>query len=299
MKRFLSLMAAACVSLSMAAALADSSLPDGVNPLPIDFSAGMPAQADGYLSETEYQDPSIHVVITTGRYEETDYWQADVTIADPSQLRTLAADGFDSNLTLPGTVMAQQVNAILAMAGDYYCYRPGGYILRQGQLYTNEIRGIRDVLVVDEDGDFHVAIKADSTMLGEDMTYEGKKIINAFFFGPILVKDGQTATGGSDLFLDANTRSQRCAICQVGHLSYRIVCTGFWKRGSRGMTLDEFRSFLATQYDDIIIGYNMDGGDSTQIIFRGAKVNDVDNPDTRDIADIVYFASAYSPEAAQ
>jgi hypothetical protein len=32
------------------------------------------------------------------------------------------------------------------------------------------------------------------------------------------------------------------------------------------------------------------------LIFRDEKLNDVDNPHTRDIADIIYFASAYQPE---
>ena len=38
--------------------------------------------------------------------------------------------------------------------------------------------------------------------------------------------------------------------------------------------------------------YNLDGGNSTMLIFNGEKLNDVDNPKARDIADIIYFASA-------
>ena len=40
----------------------------------------------------------------------------------------------------------------------------------------------------------------------------------------------------------------------------------------------------------------MDGGDSTMMIFKNQKINDVYNKSVRSIADIIYFASAREAE---
>ena len=42
-----------------------------------------------------------------------------------------------------------------------------------------------------------------------------------------------------------------------------------------------------------VTAYNLDGGDSTMLIFNNEKVNDKENQNTRDISDIIYFASAW------
>ena len=60
------------------------------------------------------------------------------------------------------------------------------------------------------------------------------------------------------------------------------------------MTLKQFALFC--QEKGAYTAYNLDGGDSTMLIFKNQKLNDIDNPHTRDIADIIYFASAYKPE---
>ena len=39
------------------------------------------------------------------------------------------------------------------------------------------------------------------------------------------------------------------------------------------------------------IAYNLDGGSSNTLVFRKQKINSPDNPKTRDVNDIVYFAT--------
>ena len=86
--------------------------------LPIDFTAGMVPQSDGYVTDYEYEDPTIHVKIERGREQDCTFWICEVRIADASQLRTASADGFDSNMTMPGTAIARRVNAVVAIDGD-------------------------------------------------------------------------------------------------------------------------------------------------------------------------------------
>ena len=62
-------------------------------------------------------------------------------------------------------------------------------------------------------------------------------------------------------------------------------------RGSRGMTLERF-SELVYSYG-VTDAYNLDGGDSSMLIFQHEKINDPGNKNTREISDIIYFASAF------
>ena len=94
--------------------------------------------------------------------------------------------------------------------------------------------------------------------------------------------------------MSENEGRQRMCIAQVGPLHYKAICCAGPARGNAGMTLKQFASFVASQ--GVQTAYNLDGGDSTMIIFRNEKINDVQNASTRSISDIIYFASAWEGE---
>ena len=263
--------------------------------LPIDFSAGMPVDQRYYISETVYEDPTLKVAITTGDSNGVLYWIADIEIQDPSQLRTVAAEGFDAKGTEYGHVLAKRVNAVLAVDGDFYCYSKGVPLtIRQGRTYQNKLSRMRghDILLIDENGDFHCMENPTEKQVNNLM--KSKKIINAFYFGPILVRDGEMCqTMYSSIKNDQY--SQRVAIAQTGHLKYRVIVTGPHKRGSKAFRFDEWRKFVADM-DDIQNAYNLDGGDSAVLVFNNKKINDPENTNERPLADIIYFASAWPGE---
>ena len=287
----------ACV-LALLAFAACAALGEEAARLPIDFSGGMPLKEEFFTGTWSYEDPTISVSIVQKRYSgphyDCDYWVADIKIADASQLRTMAANGFDDFVTEEyGAVIARRVNAVLAIDGDYFTYTTEGFILRQGEVFLNVLKGRRDILLVDEDGDFHIiryAARDDAvTEIG------GKKIINAFYFGPALIMDG-AIVWDMDLRADmmAEEGRQRMCIAQVGPLEYKCICCAGPARGSGGMTMIEFARAVAKE--GVQTAYNLDGGDSCMMIFNGEKINDVGNKSMRKITDIVYFASAYGAE---
>ena len=278
--------------------------------LPINFSAGKAPQAKGFNVEKnsrgeavawKYRDPTITVSVTTGREASKTanglgcaYWVATIKIRDASQLRTLSNKGFDRDVEVDGVKLAKRANAVLAIDGDYYPFTGEGFILRQGKLFKNAVNvtRTRDVLLIDEDGDFHglKTPKAGSVKT----TINGKKVINAFYFGPLLVLNGKAVSVKSfpsdkDIWL--NAKRQRMAIAQVGPLEYKCICCAGPARGSEGMTVAEFTALVAKQ--KVKIAYNLDGGDSTMMIFNGSKINDVKSQSSRKLMDIIYFASAY------
>ncbi len=264
--------------------------------LPLDFSAGMPLQKKAFLSENEYEDPTIHVVWESGRAPGDmlgcEYWIARITISSPLQLRTLSAGGFDSAATNYGYKLAKRANAVLAIDGDYYFYTGKGFILRQGIEYQNILDGTRDVLLIDEDGDFHIVRNAEQGSVSAEVN--GKAVWNAFYFGPALVVDGERVKNPTGDNMAENKPRQRMCLAQTGPLEYMVICCAGPARGSDGMTLDAFSRLVAEQ--NVLNAYNLDGGDSTMLIFNGEKVNDKSNQSSRTVSDIIYFASAWKAE---
>ena len=257
--------------------------------LPIDFTGGYEPLASGFISRTEYEDPTIHVRVESGRYQECDYWLARIKIASPTQLRTVSAGGFNTGMTMTGTSLAKRVNAVLAVDGDYYFYTGKGYILRQGVLYQNILDGSTDVLLIDEEGDFHVVRYAVQGSVTPEIN--GKKVINAMYFGPALVIDGEPVREATGHNMAQDMGRQRMCIAQVGPLEYMCICCAGPARGSNGMTLPTWVEFVSSF--GVKTAYNLDGGDSTMLIFNFEKVNDVNNNSSRKISDIIYFASAW------
>ncbi len=296
-KRWMLLLLALCLALSPVFASASMAVDEDDHThytLPISDTPGQPVDERFFLSNLEYEDPTLKFVITSGQWGGCTYWLADIEISDASQLRTTSADGWDSNGVTSATRMAQRMNAVLAINGDYFSFRGIDYVIRMGTSYLNHLRGTRDVLVIDEDGDFHGFEAPERKDIPE--TIDGKKIINGFFFGPLIVNNGKVRQGGySGQWMAADTQSQRMAIAQVGHLKYRVICVGppVGKDNPKGLTLEKFRQFVS-EMEDVQVAYNLDGGDSTYLIVNGQKVNYPENSNARDIADIIYFASAYS-----
>jgi exopolysaccharide biosynthesis protein len=310
---FLALMAAICLVFSAAAedelSIAELS-PEDVeevsmdapliaNPLPIDFTGGFAPLESGYLGDSFYQDPTIQVEIT---YKDVkDYikgykgrdagaWIVDVRIGDASQLRTAAAEAFDKKTTLPVETIADRLNAVVAFNADYITRQDDGYIYREGVLFKDKLKGKRDVLLIDEDGDFHPVHLPKRDELSD--TVDGKKVLNSFCFGPILVENGEVLEKMPNFtYLKPENYYARLAICQVGPLHYKVILTTMEQDYTLGLQLKSFAQLCKDE--GAIVAYNLDGGYSTTLYFHGIRLNSQKNVNFREVPDIFYFASAW------
>lgn len=279
-------------------------LPDELlsRPLPIDFSGGFAPQPDGYDGDIAYQDPTIQVSIT---YKETQeyikgykgrnmgYWVVDVKIGHASQLRTAAAESFTTETTLPASEIADRVNALIAVNGDYFARHKEGFAIRQGTLIRDKLKGNRDVLLIDEDGDFHVSHLPKKGALSD--TIDGKKVINAFYFGPILVENGEVPKKLPNFtYLCPDNYYARLALCQVDKLHYKLILTTMEQDYTLGIRLKDFAQLCKAEGAQI--AYNLDGGLSTTLYFHDKRINDQKRVNFRSIPDIVYFVSAWDGE---
>ena len=298
--------------------------------LPVDFSPAPAPKAEGFSESKDeagkkvriYEDSTIRVVLSETRYyltekkdkTGTDIWMADIVITDPSQLRTASFDdgyNFVSKRRQGKVVeLAKSVNAIVALNGDSWGAKEEkhnfGIVLRQGQLIESRLdeKGNyrMDLLIIDENGDFHGIHAAEAGDLDDPYTFEGKKVLDIFSFGPILVENGEAVEDYQGVDRSAkkkdgfwmNMRSeedaQRIAVCQVGPLHYMLVASAN-DHGNTGLTLHQFADFLVSQ--GVQFAYNLDGGVSSVLYFHGAgKVNLKSVKQGRSLWDIIYFATA-------
>ena len=269
--------------------------------LPMKVSGGTVPQLKYEIDLPEYQDPSIHVTRRSDRPilpdgKETRLYALRVKIADPSQLRTQSMKGFDKIGRVGNIeVMANRVNAVVAFGGDYYCGDAKRFVLRQGTVYKESMAPGQDLLLIDEDGDFHILLASEHPEEMDKTQVNGKKVVNALCFGPALIKDGQKVTDFSSAptHCDPEEMHERCVFCQIGPLEYMVVACAH-----RGLKLSEMADMILYLEPDVQQAYNLDGGISTQLLFLGRRINNtsVKPEDVRKLVDIVYFASAYQPD---
>lgn len=296
MKRTLTLILCAVCALLSCRARAE------VVTLPLDFSPGMKLQASfpakrGSEEFNHYEDPSITATYESAHSDEWHvmYYLARIRIANGSQLRTAAAAGFDRRGVARTEVMARRMNAVAAINGDYYTGNAGRYVLRQGQVFRDGMAENQDLLLIDEDGDFHIILAEEHPETMDRTTINGKRVNNALCFGPALIRDGEVVMNPDRAPAASNPKSgeRRIALCQMGPLDYMVITVAY-----SGMTLELFTQFLAT-FDGIQQAYNLDGGNSCHLAFMGNWRDQTDSnggDDYRSVPDIVYFASAWQAE---
>lgn len=295
----LAAMLLALMLLAPSPALMEAWQPDAtkVAPIAMDATQGYAPQEDAY-TEHGYEDPTIKLTLETDRFCETPMHIARVRIADASQLRTMMAGRYGTQRTAYATALAERANAVFTINGDYYSYIHTGLVIRQGRAYREREDAQLDALIIDTAGDLHTICGLDQATLDAALAEfggaaeDGGSIMHALTFGPALVIEGQRAheqfmrPDGSE-----NKRTQRMVIAQDGPLSYVLVCCeGPDNTDSQGLTLDEMAQYMLSL--GVETAYNLDGGGSTTMVFRGEKINATSTSKNRSVSDIIYFCSA-------
>ena len=275
--------------------------------LPVDFSAPPRPNPDKY-TEDGYEDQSIRVRVETREMYGITVNIAFVEIADASQLRTAVAGNAQNKSTDVMQSIAATINPVIALNGDLYTQLPEKktFEVRMGEKIRAKTNNLKDILVIDDLGDFHLFIRShglhkdDRPYYLSEIKEEGRKIVNAMTFGPALVKDGVLIDQKTNEHYDyaPNYKNPRSAIGQTGKLSYVLVVVET-VRGQGGAT---FQDLAQIMYDlGCIQAYNLDGGNTAEMLMFGPGGNNGEfkfhfsgdlNADDRSIKDIIYFATA-------
>ena len=259
--------------------------------LPLDREEPGRVPVEANFTETGYQDETIIVEVETVHAYNSTFHVAYVKIATPTQLRTaIAGSRFGSSRTLKPTVFSQSMNAIVLINGDYYAKTKAGYIVRQGETYREATSKNMDLLLVDENADFHIILRGhDNQKAGVRAYLEQHEIINGFFFGPALVVDGELQEIPDHYQFNPFGDEPRAAIGQLAPLTYALVTVDGRIADSEGVTQPELAAFM--QSIGCEQAYGLDGGNSSALVFHHRLVS-IKDVSERDVSDVIYFASA-------
>ncbi len=245
--------------------------------------------SEAVVTDTSYTDDNISITISTYTVNGTQVYVADVVLSDISSLSTAFADStYGRNVTAQTSEIADSVNAILAINGDYYGARNSGYVVRNGVVYRTSSSGSdQEDLVILADGSFEIITEGS---VSEDYL-NSDDVLQVFSFGPSLLVNGEITVTADDEVDRAMTENPRTAICEIEPLHYLFVVADGRTDESEGLTLYELARFL--QDLGVKTAYNLDGGGSSTMVFNGQLIN---NPTTtgnkikeRSVSDIVYI----------
>ena len=260
-----------------------------------DFSGGTPLLAEGFSEDKfTYSDPSITVKVYQEKVDYTIYTVADITIADPCQLRTAIAGTPTSAARSRMTKLAERVNAVVAIDGDYYADRKGAFAVRQGTLLSHSINSDLDLLVIDYNGDFHGVLASEKKDLLD--TYKGQ-IYQCLCFGPVIIRDGEKIDYNPRYAFGCNYLNPRAGIGQIGERHYLFVVASGRTQRSLSITVATLRDYMYEK--GCFQAYNVDGGASAELVYAGKIASPLTDSGERGLYDIIYFASTAGGEGEE
>ena len=122
------------------------------------------------------------------------------------------------------------------------------------------------------------------------MKSRGGTLVNAFTFGPALVKDGELLAIDDNYGYNPHGREPRAAIGQTGPLSYVMVVVSAKDRsGNSGLSQKALGELM---YDlGCVQAFNLDGGNSAEMCFGETIIKGMPGGSERGLSDIIYFAT--------
>lgn len=237
-----------------------------------------------------YRDDTILVIVWKEIIEERCATLAEVKIADGSQFRRkLTEDTYGSSVQLYASELAAAANAVVAANADFYAYRQIGLTVYQRQLFRNQPEKL-DTCFITAGGDMLFSRAGELTSDAQVQQYiADNDVVFTLSFGPVLVENGVAQQCDGYPIGEMNMEYSRSGIGMTDELHYLLMTVNHTDMRPRA-NVNEFARFMATK--GCVKAYNLDGGQTSEIVFQGEAVNHVDFGAERTVSDIIYFASA-------
>ena len=248
-----------------------------------------------------YIDESIVVICWKENDGNRVLSYCEVKVQDASQFRRkLKGDAFNKSGDESTLVMAVESNAIAAMSGDYYKFRDYGICVYQGKLerFTDKsfYPGTKSYNFIDScfvkaNGDFAFLYKGQETTEEEMRSFiEDEDVMFSLAFGPVLIEDYEYNENMNVYPIgEPGKHASRAAIGQYDTLHYLYLNTS-WGSEMYGYTFEELAQKMMDK--GVRHAYNLDGGQTAEIVFNNEIYNKIDYDSERRIGDCIYFATA-------
>ena len=242
-------------------------------------------------SADSYSDGKVSINYKEYTVNDTTIHVAEVSVGSASYLKTAFAQGsYGKNVTATTSDIADSVDAILAINGDYYGAREKGYVIRNGEIYRSTASDGAEDLVIYEDGSFEIINESEIT--AEQLLAKGA--VQTLSFGPALLEDGKISVDSDDEVGRAMASNPRTAIGIKSDGTYLFVVSDGRTDESEGLSLLELAQFMQSLGAET--AYNLDGGGSSTMVFNDSVVNTPTgggigngSGSERKVSDIVYI----------
>lgn len=244
-----------------------------VTPTPVPTPTPHPGVRDGKFTNGEvivgdlsYKSADLSVEINKYFEDDITYFVAEVYFRDMDNFYAAFANNEYGKRYDKTTNMAREHKAIFATSGDYYNARESGIVIRNSEIFRQDIEPDRATLAIYNDGTMK---NYDPDTIDAD-TLLAEGAVHTYVFGPLLVENGEGVIEFEPV--DPTMRHPRCAIGMVEPYHYYFILADGRRPGySIGMTLYEMsQKFLDLRCE---FAYNLDGGGSATMVFMDELVN--------------------------
>lgn len=274
----------------------DSGLLDGQDVI---FNPDAPFYYDSNIQY--YCDDTILVICWKESIDGFTCSCVEVKIADASQIRRkITEDTFGSPLRVFASELSNSVNAVVAMNADFYMFRDFGIMAYNRRLYRMDdsvYTGMYkkyncvDTLFVDDQGDFQYFHRLQESNWDQMQQYiTDNNILFSVSFGPVLVENGILQSCDWYPAGEVTTGYSRAGIGQYDKLHYFYMSLNHSPERAARWTVDQFGREMYNK--GLNSAYCLDGGQTSEIVFRGVPYNYIDFGAERGVSDILYFATA-------
>lgn len=226
---------------------------------------------------------------------------AEIKIADASQFRRkFADDTFASANQYYSSELHKSTNAVISLNADFYQNRDFGVVVYDRELYrfptgtytgTYKKYNCLETCFVDSKGNFLF------TDLGQTFTQEELKqyiadndILFSISFGPVLVRDGQVQQIDWYPVGEISRGYSRAGIGQVDELHYLYMSLNHSAEREARWSVNQFAQHFGEK--PVRCAYCLDGGQTSEIVFRDRPFNYIDFGKERPVSDNIFFATA-------
>ncbi|MBQ9263865.1 MAG: phosphodiester glycosidase family protein [Clostridia bacterium] len=271
---------------------------------PLETPIGAPGlTAEGFLPEGQapysyadrksgvwsYISAATHIEIRQHTAPGPLKWlEVSIQLQDPSHLRSMLSHGkkIGTSLVLPSKIMEDHGHPVLAFNDDFFGYRVRyggkiGVIVRDGAILYDDPRKANssvfpplDVLAVFEDGSMKTFL-SDAHSAQE---YLDMGVRDTYAFGPILVQDGKINPNAKKY---GTNRSPRLALGMTADGTIKVIDVLGRRKDAVGVTVE----WMAEKMREVgcVEALNLDGGNTTCLIFMGDMINRPENTAKKDV----------------
>lgn len=252
----------------------------------VDMKEGFDTKDPTKAERIVYKSPTITVDIRKNRKFNTNYWTAQVKIKNARQLQSSLSHGSYGGILETTSAALCRNNGIIGINGSRFDSNgvPGydAVLIKKSKIY-NRALGTSYSLMAVRGSTLYTPAQG---LSAEDLLQAGVR--DTYDFGPAMIINGvsQRIISPFEEYMSMPYPRSAVGMIRPGHYVL-LTADGKGAGGSRGLTQAQmcsiFQSFGCTY------AYNMDGGGSATLAYRGRVLNNPSDGRERPVGDILYF----------